>query len=96
MNKNKHIGSSFDGFLEEEGIRAEVEAVAVKRVLAHQIHQAMKSRKLTKSRMAVLMKTSRTAVERLLDPANSSVTLNPLERAAVSLGRRLKIELVSA
>lgn len=93
MNE-KHIGSDFDEFLEEEGLLAEAEAVAVKRVIAHQIAQLMKSSNMTKTAMAKRMKTSRTALERLLDPDNGSVTLQTLERAATALGKRLQIELV--
>lgn len=91
---NKHIGSDFDEFLQEEGILAEVEAAALKRVLAFQIQQEMKRNQLTKSALAVKMRTSRAAVNRLLDPTNASVTLQTLERAALAIGKRLKIELV--
>jgi DNA-binding Xre family transcriptional regulator len=69
-----------------------VEATAVKRVIAFQIEKEMKRRKLTKTEMASRMKTSRAGVERLLDPANSSVTLSTLERAASALGKRLRLE----
>jgi antitoxin HicB len=91
--KNRHLGSSFDEFLEEEGLRADAEAVAIKRVIAHQIEIEMKRAKLSKSAMAEKMHTSRTALDRLLDPANASVTLQTLERAALALGKSLKIEL---
>jgi len=90
---NKHIGSNFDDFLKEEGILAETEAIAVKRVIAYQVEEMMKERQLTKKAMAERMHTSRAALDRLLDPANVSVTLQTLERAALALGRRLKIEL---
>jgi hypothetical protein len=93
MMKNKHIGSNFDDFLKEEGILAETEAAAVKRVLAYQINQMMKKKRLTKAAMAKKMKTSRSALDRLLDPDNVSVTLQTLERAALALGKRLKINL---
>jgi DNA-binding Xre family transcriptional regulator len=92
MNK-KHRGSNFDDFLREERLLDESDAVAVKRVIAFQITQEMKRRNLTKTEMASQMKTSRAALERLLDPSNASVTLSTLERAAVVLGKRLKIEL---
>jgi DNA-binding Xre family transcriptional regulator len=92
---NRHIGSSFDEFLEEEGLLAEVEAVALKRVVAFQISQLMESRNISKTVMAKRMKTSRTALERLLDPENGSVTLQTLERAALALGKRLQINLVN-
>lgn len=91
---NKHIGSDFDEFLQEEGILAEVEAAAWKRVLAFQIQQEMEHHQLTKGAMAVKMHTSHAAVNRLLDPTNASVTLQTLERAALAIGKRLKIELV--
>jgi len=92
---NRHIGSNFDDFLEEEGLLAEVEAVAAKRVIAFQIKRLMKEQKLTKVELARRMKTSRSALDRLLDPTNPSVTLLTLERAARALGRRLRIELAS-
>ena len=91
--KNKHLGSSFDDFLEEEGLRAETEAAAIKRVIAYQIEMEMKRAKLTKSAMAEKMHTSRSALDRLLDPANASITLQTLERAALALGKNLKIKL---
>jgi hypothetical protein len=91
--KNKHLGSSFDDFLEEEGLRAETEAAAIKRVIAYQIEMEMKRAKLTKSAMADKMHTSRSALDRLLDPANVSITLQTLERAALALGKNLKIKL---
>ena len=89
----KHLGSSIDDFLKEEGIFEEAQAQAVKEVVAWQLAQAMKKRKLTKSRLAVLLKTSRTQVDRLLDPRND-ITLSSLQRAAVMVGRRVVIELV--
>ena len=91
--KNEHLGSSFDDFLEEEGIRADVEAVAIKKVIAYQIEIEMKQANLSKTAMAAKMHTSRMALDRLLDPANVSVTLQTLERAALALGKSLKIEL---
>jgi hypothetical protein len=91
--KNRHLGSSFDDFLEEEGLRAETEAAAIKRVIAYQIEMEMKRAKLTKSAMAERMCTSRSALDRLLDPANVSITLQTLERAALALGKNLKIKL---
>jgi hypothetical protein len=91
--KKAHIGSNFDDFLEEEGLRAETEAAAIKRVLAYQIEMEMKRAKLTKSALADKMHTSRSALDRLLDPANVSITLQTLEKAALALGKHLKIEL---
>ena len=92
MNK-KHMGDNADDFLRAEGLLEAAEATAVKRVIAHQIAQEMKRRKLTKTEMTQRMKTSRAALERLLDPANPSVTLSTLERAASAVGKKLKVEL---
>jgi antitoxin HicB len=94
MMNEQHLGSDFDDFLAEEGLLAEAEAVAVKRVLAFQIEHLMKEQKLTKSAMAEKMNTSRAALDRLLNPDNSSVTLQTLERAASVLGKRVQINLV--
>lgn len=91
--KNEHIGSNFDEFLAEEGLLADAEAVAVKRVIAYQVEQMMKEQNLTKTEMSRRMNTSRAALERLLDPANQSVTLQTLDRAARALGKRLQISL---
>ena len=88
----KHIGSSFDDFLEDEGILAESEAMAVKRVIAYQVSQIMEKQHISKTAMARKMKTSRSALERLLDPQNTSITLQTLERAAHAIGKRLRIE----
>lgn len=92
----KHIGSTLDEFLDEEGLLAETEAVAVKRVIAYQLGELMKSQGLSKTELARRMKTSRASLERLLDPENASVTLLTLERAARALGMRVKIELDAA
>ncbi|MDA8171561.1 MAG: hypothetical protein M0Z48_07010 [Nitrospiraceae bacterium] len=91
--KTKHIGGDFDDFLKEQDMLADAEAVAAKRVLAFQIEKEMKRKGLTKVEMASRMRTSRTAVDRLLDPANISVTLNTLEKAALVLGKKLSIRL---
>ncbi len=91
---NPYIGSSLDDLLEEDGILAEVDAVALKRVLAWQVIQEMRKRGLSKSQMAVAMKTSRPSLDRLLDPGNVSVTLKTMDRAAAVLGKRLRIELI--
>jgi DNA-binding Xre family transcriptional regulator len=92
MNK-KHIGSKFDDFLRDEQLLDVAEATAIKRVIAFQIEQEMQRRKLTKTEMAGRMKTSPAVLERLLDPANTSVTLSTLERAASVLGKKLRVEL---
>ena len=89
----KHMGSSIDDFLREEGIFEEAQAQAIKEVVAWQLAQAMKKKKISKSRMAALLKTSRTQVDRLLDPKND-ITLSSLQRAAAMVGRRVTIELV--
>lgn len=90
--KNKHAGSGFDDFLQEEGLLAETEAVALKRVLAFQLEKEMEERKLSKFAFARQMKTSRSSLDRLLDPDNPSVTLLTLEKAASVLGLQLKVE----
>jgi plasmid maintenance system antidote protein VapI len=89
----KHMGSSIDDFLKEEGIFDEAQAQAVKEVVAWQLAEAMKRNKISKARMAALLKTSRTQVDRLLDPKND-ITLSSLQRAAAMVGRRVMIELV--
>jgi hypothetical protein len=91
---NPHIGSSFESFLEEEGIRDEVELLAQKRVLAWQLAQAMEQGGISKVAMAERMRTSRTQVDRLLDPDNNKVQLDTLQRAARAVGRTLRFELV--
>lgn len=91
---NPRVGSSFDTFLEEEGIRDEIEVLAQKRVIAWQIEQAMKETGINKVEMAERMHTSRTQVDRLLDPDNNKVQLDTLQRAAQAVGRTLKLELL--
>jgi antitoxin HicB len=88
-----HTGSTFDSFLEEEGIREEVEAVAIKRVLAWQLEQAMKEQRKTKQSMAKQLRTSRSQLDRLLDPQNVSVTIATITRAARALGKRVIIHV---
>jgi antitoxin HicB len=88
-----HTGSTFDSFLAEEGIREEVEAVAIKRVLAWQLAQAMRKQQKTKQAMARQLRTSRSQLDRLLDPRNVSVTLDTVARAARALGKRLIIRV---
>jgi antitoxin HicB len=92
---SKHFGSTLDDFLQEEGILAEAEAVAVKRTIAYQIEELMTEQHITKKEMAKRMGTSRSALERLLDPDNPSVTLLTLERAANALGKRITVELAA-
>lgn len=89
----KNVGSNFDEFLEDEGILEEVSAVAVKRLIAFQLAEKMSEKNLTKSELARRMETSRSALDRLLDPDNSSVTLQTLQSAVQALGGRLNVEL---
>jgi len=94
MADNQHRGSSLDGFLEEQGVLAEFQAKAIKEVIAWQLAEAMKERKLSKSRLATLMHTSRTQVNRVLDPTDGNVTIETLQRAAEIVGRRVQLQLV--
>lgn len=89
----KNVGSSFDEFLQEEGILEEATATAVKRVIAFQLAEKMSEHSLSKSEMARRMATSRSALDRLLDPENASVTLQTLQSAVQALGGRLTVEL---
>jgi len=89
----KHMGSSIDDFLKQEGIFEEAQAQAIKEVVAWQLAEAMKKKNISKNRMATLLKTSRSQVDRILDPKND-ITLGSLQRAAAMVGRRVMIELV--
>jgi antitoxin HicB len=91
--KKKNIGSSFDSWLREEGVYEEVSANAIKRVLARQIEAAMKEKNFSKAEMARRMRTSRAALDRLLDPGYAAVTLSTLQKAATAVGRELLLEL---
>ena len=91
--RSRHLGSSLDAFLEDEGIYEEAEGQAIKEVIAWQLSQAMEKKRISKSTMATRLKTSRTQVNRILN-AKSDVTLSSLQRAAALVGRRLRIELV--
>jgi antitoxin HicB len=91
--RTDHSGSTFDSFLEQEGIREEVEAIAVKRVLAWQLEEAMRKQQKTKKAMAAQLRTSRSQLDRLLDPQNVSVTLETVAKAATALGKRLIIRI---
>lgn len=90
---SKHIGSSLDDFLKEEGVYEETQALAIKEVVVWQLTEAMKKQSLTKTRLAAMLKTSRSQVDRLLDPTRD-VTLSTLQRAAALVGRKVQIELV--
>jgi antitoxin HicB len=91
--KNEHIGSNLDDFLQQDGLLAECEAGALKRVVAWQIAQEMKRRKISRAKLASRMKTDRSTLDQLLSPNESSVSLQLLEKAALALGRKLKVEL---
>ncbi|WP_215403779.1 XRE family transcriptional regulator [Janthinobacterium sp. JC611] len=88
-----HLGSSLDDFLKEEGILEQTQTRAIKEVIAWQLTQAMQEQSLSKTRMAALLQTSRSQLDRLLDP-DSDVTLSTLERAAALVGRKLSVTLV--
>lgn len=96
MAKNKHHGSSLDDFLSQEGVLEEFEARAIKEVVAWQLAEAMQQQQMTKTGLAQKLKTSRTQVDRLLDPNAENITIETLQRAAAMVGKRVKIELVSA
>ena len=92
--KKTGIGTAFDDFLKDEGTYEATQSVAIKRVLAWQIEKAMKTQRLTKAEMARRMETSRSQLDRLLDPGSDSVTLETLTRAARAIGRHVRLELV--
>jgi predicted XRE-type DNA-binding protein len=94
LKMNKYIGSTFDDFLEEEGIKDEVENGSIKKIIAFQLQETIKNEKLTKTELAKKLETSRVAVDRLLDPYNESVTLFTLKKAASIVGKKIKIELI--
>jgi antitoxin HicB len=90
---NRHLGASFDNFLHEQGIVDDVEKLATKKVIALQLQAHMDAGKISKTEMAKRIKTSRSQLDRVLDPDNTSVSLDTLERAALAIGRRLRISL---
>jgi len=92
--KKKHHGSSFDSFLEDQGLFHEVEAIAIKKYFAAMVEKKMKDESISKSKMAELMHSSRSAVNRLLDPSNDSITLKTMENAAKVIGKKIRLELV--
>ncbi len=94
MAKNGHRGSAIDALLREEGVLEEFQARAIKEVIAWQLDQAMKAQKLSKNKLAQMMHTSRTQVDRVLDPMNGNVTIETLQRAAAVVGRKVQVELV--
>jgi antitoxin HicB len=93
-SKNSAVGSSLEGFLQEEGMYDECNAKAIKEVLAWQLQQVMKEKGLSKMAMAESMKTSRAALDRLLDPRNTAVTLHTMMKAAATIGKSIKLELI--
>ena len=95
-NDNPHRGNDFSDFLEEEGVLPEVTALALKRVLALQLQEIIEKENVTKGQLASRMRTSRAAVDRLLDPQNSSLTVASLGKAAAALGRKLEVRFVPA
>lgn len=94
MSENPHIGSSFESFLEEEGILEESTNKAIKEVIAWQLQQAMRERRISKRKLAEMMQTSRTQVDRMLNPQSGNVTIETLQRAATIVGRKVRLELV--
>lgn len=95
MKKNEHMGSSFESFLEQEGIFEEVHIAAVKSVIAQNLKNYMEKKAITQTQMAKMLQTSRSSLQRLLDPENYSVTLLTLNRAATILGKKVTINLES-
>ena len=91
---NRHIGSTIDDVLKEEGVLEEFQVKAVKKVIAWQLGQAMRDQHLSKRRLAQMMRTSRTQVDRVLDPNTGNVTLETLQRAAAIVGRKVQVELI--
>ena len=91
----KHLGSNFDDFLSQEDLLEEVEAVAIKRVIAHQFQSLLERKNITKTDMAEKMHTSRAALNRLLDPDNTAITVQTLVRAASAVGKHIKISLAN-
>ena len=92
--KNPRLGSTFESWLDAQGVREEVTAAAIKQIIAEQLAEEMKRKGISKTRMAEMMETSRAQIDRLLDPKNSSATLETLMRAAKAVGRELRLELV--
>ncbi len=91
-----HTGSTLDSLPEEDGVLGEVEAIAIKRVIAWQLTKAMKARKITKQAMAARLNTSRSQLDRLLDPKNTSVNLTTIVQAAKAIGKKIRVDMVDA
>ena len=93
QKKNRHAGSTLESFLREDGSYEEAKTEAIKAVLAYKLEEAMKAQHLSKARMAERMETSRSQLDRVLDPDNEGVTLDTLKRAAAAVGMLLVLEL---
>lgn len=91
--KRKHLGSKFEDFLVDQGILEECRAAAIKFKIAHELQKAMSARHISKAEIAKRLKTSRTGVDRLLDPENTSITLNTMAKVAHLLGKRIEFAL---
>jgi antitoxin HicB len=94
MTARKHRGPTLNSFLEEEGLKDELSAIVAKERIAFQLQQAMKKKRITKVKLAELMDTSRTQVDRILDPTSGNITIETLQRVARIVGRELRVELV--
>ncbi len=94
--KNPHAGSTLESLLREDGTYEDIKSDAIKSVLAYKLQEAMKAQNLSKARMAKRMQTSRSQLDRLLDPQNEGVTLDTLKRAAAAVGMRIELELRQA
>lgn len=94
--RNPHIGSSVDEFFAEDGLLEEIEAAAVKRVISLELKSELERKQMTKSELARRLETSRSQLDRILDPDNESITLNTLMKAAALLGKRLHVSLEAA
>ena len=92
--ENSHAGSGIDDLLREEGVLEDFQARAIKEVIAWQLEQAMKAQHISKRKLATMMRTSRTQVDRVLDPKDGNVTLETLQRAAAVVGRKVQVELI--
>lgn len=92
---NKHKGSTLDSFLAEEDLLEEAEALALKKVIAYELEKAMIKKNLSKTEMAARIHTSRSGLERLLDPNNTSITLNTLVRAVHAIGKKLRVSFAA-
>jgi antitoxin HicB len=94
MSKHKHEGPSLNSFLEEEGIADELYTIVEAEAIAWQLERAMKKQKISKKKLAELMDTSRSQIDRILDPTSNNVTIATLKRVAKIVGRELRVELV--